>query len=72
MTKPKDEVAPAYGEGDLEAKAMTEAAEGKHKAPDPAAQAKVPPPDVTIPAAGTTETDVGRNLAEKAEREVKR
>jgi hypothetical protein len=70
MTDPKNEVAPAYGEGDIEAKAMTEAAHGKHK-PNPADAARTPPPDQTIPAAGTTETDIARNLREKAERSTK-
>ena len=70
MADAKKEVAPSYGEGDIEAKSMTEAAKGKHK-PDPAAAAKVPPPDATIPAAGTTETDVARNLKDKAERATK-
>jgi hypothetical protein len=70
MADAKKEVAPAYGEGDIEAKSMTEAAQGKHK-PDPVAAAKVPPPEATIPAAGTTETDISANLKEKAERATK-
>lgn len=68
MANPKDEVASAYGEGDTEAKSMTEAAEGGRK---PLSPAKVPPPDQAVPAAGTTETDVARNLTEKAERTAK-
>lgn len=63
-------VVPAYGEGDTEAKSMTEAAKGQHKETDPAAKAKVPPPDVALPAAGTTETDLAANIEQKAEREV--
>jgi len=68
MAEPKDEVAPAYGEGDIEAKSMTEAAVGARK---PLSPAKVPPPDEAVPAAGTTETDLARNLKEKAQRATK-
>ena len=51
MVNPKEEVASAYGEGDTEAKSMTEAAEGGRK---PVSPAKVPPPDQAVPAAGTS------------------
>lgn len=71
MTEPKQEVAPAYGEGDTEAKTMTDAAQGRRKRPYPDAAAKSPPPDTVIPAAGTTETDIAENLREKASRESK-
>lgn len=71
MTKPKEEVAPAYGEGDTEAKAMTDVARGRGKPPDSNAAAEAPPPDALIPAAGTTETDIAENLREKASRESK-
>ncbi|HYZ61408.1 MAG TPA: hypothetical protein VE650_03060 [Acetobacteraceae bacterium] len=68
MADPKSEVAPSYGEGDIEAKSMTDATQGKRK---PVSDAKVPPPDAIIPNAGTTETDIARNLGQKAERETK-
>jgi hypothetical protein len=71
MTKPKQKVVPAYGEGDTEAKAMADAAQGRRKPPDPDAAAEAPPPDTLIPAAGTTETDIAKNLREKASRESK-
>ena len=71
MTKPKQEVAADYGEGDTEAKAMRGAAQGQRKRAGPDATVKVPPPDTLIPAAGTTETDVAENLREKASRESK-
>lgn len=67
LADPKSEVAPAYGEGDTEAKAMSEAAKGE-KQPDNAANAPTPPGDVALPAAGTTETDLARNLRDKAAR----
>jgi hypothetical protein len=70
MTDPKQDVAAAYGEGDAEAKAMTEVAR-KGPRTDPDARKEVPPPDTFVPAAGTTETDVARNLREKAARESK-
>jgi len=66
MGDPK--TASAYGEGDIEAKSMSEAASGKHK---PVSPAKPPPPDQAVPASGTTETDLARNLKEKAERATK-
>jgi hypothetical protein len=68
MANPKDEVAPAYGEGDIEAKSMTDAGSGQKK---PLSPAKVPPPDQAVPASGTTETDLGRKLDEKAKRATK-
>lgn len=71
MTQPKPEVAPEYGEGDTEAKAMTDAAQGRRKPPDPDAAAEVPPPDTLVPATGTTQTDIAENLREKASRESK-
>lgn len=67
---PKQDVAAAYGEGDIEAKAMTDVAR-KGPRTDPDAAKETPPPDTFIPAAGTTETDVARNLREKAARERK-
>ena len=70
MTDPKQDVAAAYGEGDTEAKAMTDVARKGRKV-DPDAPKEVPPRDTFIPAAGTTETDVARNLREKAARESK-
>ncbi|MBV8915483.1 MAG: hypothetical protein JOZ05_20905 [Acetobacteraceae bacterium] len=68
MGDPKDQVAAAYGEGDIKERSMTQAARGEGKRASPA---KVPPPDQPVPAAGTTETDVARNLREKAERQSK-
>ncbi len=70
MADPKNDVVPAYGEGDMEAKSMDKAAEKAPAAPSAAAEAKVPPPDVAMPAAGTTETDLARNIREKAAREA--
>ncbi len=67
MADPKSEVAPAYGEGDIEAKAMNEATDS----PRPAAKAKIPPANVALPAEGTTETDIARNLRDKADRAAK-
>jgi hypothetical protein len=68
MADPKADVASGYGEADIEAKSMTEAARGKRAQMSPA---KVPPPDQAVPAAGTTETDLARNLDEKAKRATK-
>ncbi len=65
MADPKNEVAPSYGEGDIEAKAMTEAGKGVATRDR---GALTPPPDVALPAAGTTETDLARNLKDKADR----
>ncbi len=70
MTDPKQDVAAAYGEGDSEAKAMSEVARNGPRT-DPAAAAAVPPADASVPAEGTTETDIARNLREKAARESK-
>lgn len=66
MADPKSEVTPAYGEGDIEAKAMEQAAKGDKR---PGAAADPPPPDAAVPAAGTTETDLARNLQDKAARQ---
>jgi hypothetical protein len=72
MSDRKNEVASGYGEGDIEAKSMTQAAEGEKKAkPNTSEAAKVPPPDVAVPVSGTTETDLARNLKEKAQRSRK-
>ena len=67
MADPKGEVAPSYGEGDIEAKAMSDAAKGEKKRGG-AANAKTPPSDSALPVAGTTETDLARNLQDTAER----
>ncbi|GAC1337063.1 MAG: hypothetical protein NVSMB18_01280 [Acetobacteraceae bacterium] len=69
MADPKTEVAAAYGEGDTEAKSMTDAAKGA-AAPSSQADATVPPPNTALPIAGTTETDLARNLQDKAKREA--
>ena len=69
MTEAKD-VAAGYGEGDIEAKAMTNAAEDDANDGTKRPEA-VPPPDAFVPAAGTTETDVAEELRQKAERESK-
>ena len=66
----KDQVAAKYGEGDIEAGAMTKAADGKLK-PDDAPVTRVPPTGAFVPGSGTTQTDVAENLREKANRESK-
>ncbi len=68
MTEPSKTVATGYGEADIEAKAMDGAASGKAK---PDAGSPAPPPDTLVPAAGTTESDIGKNLRVKADRESK-
>lgn len=68
MTEPKQDVAAGYGEGDIEAKALTHAAQGRRK---PGGAAAPPPAGTFIPAAGTTETDIAENLQNTAARESK-
>ncbi len=68
MTSPKKDVAAGYGEGDIEAKAMTDASKGKLSGKR---ATSAPPRDTLMPTAGTTESDIGKNLREKADRENK-
>jgi hypothetical protein len=66
----KKKVASGYGEADIEAKAMSEAASdpgGK-----PAEVPSPPPAEALVPAQGTTETDIAANIQEKASRSNKR
>ncbi len=66
MSDAGKDVAAGYGEDDIEAKAMDKAA-----ATAPASGPGAPPPNTLIPAAGTTETDIAKNLRAKADRESK-
>ncbi len=67
MTDARKDVATDYGEGDIEAKAMDNAAKEPIKPKRPAG----PPHDNIVPASGTTESDVAENLRQQAERESK-
>ncbi len=79
MAEPSKTVATGYGETDIEAKAMTGAAQGDAAQGGAAAKAKAPgdkptsapSPDTFVPAAGTTDADIGKNLRAKADRESK-